>query len=75
MYLRNRFTVSTTKELEETTIEEASVREVHGVIVLAIRHNGSWSIAPRGSHTIAAGDDLLVVGSKSDLDAFGEVAA
>ncbi|MFD1598231.1 potassium channel family protein [Halobellus rarus] len=70
-----RFTVGVGSELVATTIGEAGVREVHGVIVLAIRHDGSWSIAPRGSHAIASGDDLLVVGSKADLDAFGEVTA
>ena len=70
-----RLTVGSKSVLDGQTLGEVGVRDVHGVVVLAIRHDGSWSIAPRGSHSIAAGDDLLVVGGKSDLDAFGEVAA
>ncbi|WP_256305765.1 potassium channel family protein [Halobellus litoreus] len=70
-----RFTVGAKSELAGATLGETGLRDVHGVVVLAIRHDGSWSVAPRGTRSVAAGDDLLVVGGKSALDAFGEVVS
>jgi hypothetical protein len=70
-----RLTVGGGSDLAGITLGDAAVRDVHGVAVLAVRHEGSWVIAPRGTQPIAAGDDLVVVGSKSSLDAFVEVVA
>jgi hypothetical protein len=70
-----RVTVSDRSELADTTLGEASVRDTYGVAVLAVRHGGSWTIAPRGTQSITAGDDLVVVGSTSELDGFAEVAS
>ncbi|WP_336025010.1 potassium channel family protein [Halobellus salinisoli] len=70
-----RLTVGTDSELAGATLGDAAVRDQHGVVVLAIRSNGSWAIVPRGAQSISAGDDLLVVGGRGDLDAFGEVVA
>ncbi|MEZ3162726.1 TrkA C-terminal domain-containing protein [Halorubrum sp. RMP-47] len=60
--------------LDGHTIGEAEVREAYGVAVLAARHD-SWTIAPGGSQSLSAGDDLFVVGSREALDRFAEVAA
>jgi len=42
--------------------------------LFAARHE-SWTIAPGGSQSLSAGDDLFVVGSRDALDRFVEVAA
>ncbi|EMA67720.1 TrkA-C domain protein [Halorubrum aidingense JCM 13560] len=60
--------------LDGHTIGEVGIREAYGVAVLAARHE-SWTIAPRGSQSLSAGDDLFVVGSRDALDRFAEVAA
>ncbi|MFA1611425.1 potassium channel family protein [Halobellus rubicundus] len=70
-----RVTVREGTDIAGTTLGETAVRDAYGVAVLAVRHGGSWVIAPRGSQAVDAGDDLLVVGSKSDLDAFAGVVA
>jgi hypothetical protein len=56
------------------TIGEAEVREAYDVAVLAARRE-SWTIAPSGTQSLSAGDDLFVVGSRDALDRFAEVAA
>ncbi|WP_424015964.1 potassium channel family protein [Halorubrum xinjiangense] len=60
--------------LDGHTIGEAEIREAYDVAVLAARHE-SWTIAPDGSQSLSAGDDLFVVGSRDALDRFAEVAA
>ncbi|MFB6089925.1 MAG: potassium channel family protein [Halobellus sp.] len=70
-----RITVREGAEIVGATLGDAAVRDAYGVAVLAVRHGGSWVIAPRGSQAIDAGDELVVVGSKSDLDAFAGVVA
>jgi len=70
-----RFTVGSGNALAGSTLGDAAVRDEYGVVVLAVRTEGSWAIVPRGTQQITAGDDLLAVGSKADLDAFGEVVA
>ncbi|QGX95962.1 potassium transporter TrkA [Haloplanus rallus] len=57
------------------TIGEAAVRDTYGVTVLAVRHEGDWRFAPRGSHPVAVGDDLFVVGKPDALAAFREAVA
>ncbi|MGM0590105.1 MAG: potassium channel family protein [Halobacteriota archaeon] len=59
--------------LADTTLGESNVRDVYGVVALAIRHGGHWTIAPRGSQQIVAGDELLVVGPRDALAQFREV--
>jgi K+/H+ antiporter YhaU regulatory subunit KhtT len=44
------------------------------VAVLAARHE-TWTVAPDGSQSLSAGDDLFVVGSRDALDRFAGVAA
>ncbi|QUO48639.1 MULTISPECIES: potassium channel family protein [Halorubrum] len=60
--------------LDGHTIGEAEIREAYDVAVLAARHE-SWIIAPDGSQSLSAGDDLFVVGSRDAIDRFAEVAA
>ena len=59
--------------LDGHTIGELEIRETYGVAVLAARH-GSWTVAPSGSQSLSAGDDLFVVGSRDAIDGFAEVA-
>ena len=67
-----RLTVREGGALAGTTLGEANVRENYRVAVLAIRHDGSWLIAPRGRQAVAADDELVVVGTRETLAAFEE---
>jgi hypothetical protein len=53
----------------------AGVREEYGVAVLAVRDAGTWRVAPEDERSLAAGDELFVVGSRGDVERFAEVAA
>jgi hypothetical protein len=57
---------------EGATIGGVDVRGKYGVIVLAVRRDGSRSLAPRGDEPIRSGDSLFVVGDRSDVDALRE---
>jgi hypothetical protein len=70
-----RVTVRDGSALDGVTLGEANVREAHGVVVLAVRRDGRWTVAPRGGQTVAVGDELVVVGSYPDLAAFSGVVA
>ncbi|WP_435097015.1 potassium channel family protein [Halorubrum sp. N11] len=59
--------------LDGHTIGELEVRKAYDVAVLAARHD-SWTIAPSGSQSLSAGDELFVVGSRDAIDRFAEVA-
>ena len=68
-------TVRPTGEIAGATIGSANVRETHGVAVLAIKRPDGWLVAPRGGSELRAGDELFVVGTRENLDAFEEVIA
>lgn len=59
--------------LDGHTIGEVGIRGRYDVAVLAARHD-SWTIAPSGSQSLSAEDDLFVVGSRDALDRFAEAA-
>ncbi|WP_416840867.1 potassium channel family protein [Haloferax sp. DFSO52] len=68
----SRFTVGEDGPLDGVTLRDASVRDSYGVAILAVRHGGTWTIAPRGDQETAAGDTVYAVGSRTDLAAFEE---
>lgn len=70
-----RITIRAAGALDDTTIGEANVRDVYGVAILAVRQEGRWHIAPRGSAPLTAGDELFVVGTRRDIAALREVVA
>jgi hypothetical protein len=70
-----RLTVAEGSVLAGRTLGEVAIRDEHGVAVLAVRHGGVWLVAPRGDQEVGAGDELVAVGSVTDLDAFAEVIA
>ncbi len=70
-----RVTVGADSALAGRTLAESDPRDEHGVVVLAVRHDGAWTMAPRGSTRLEAGDDAFVVGSRDALDAFDGVVA
>jgi len=70
-----RVTVAEDADLAGTTLGAASVRDAFHVAVLAVRHEGTWKLAPRGSQPVSAGDDLYVVGGREALAAFAEAVA
>ncbi|WP_152042775.1 potassium channel family protein [Salinigranum salinum] len=70
-----KLTVRDDGALAGVTLGEANVRDSYRVAVLAIRHEGAWRIAPRGSQTVAADDELVVVGTRETLAAFEEAVA
>lgn len=57
------------------TIGDAAVRDNYSVGVLAVRRSDGWTLAPSGSTEIGPGDELFVVGTVANLDAFGEVVS
>jgi hypothetical protein len=61
--------------LDGATLGDVSVRDTYGVAVLAVRHEGRWTLAPDGSVEVAAGDDLFAVGTREALDSFAEAVA
>ena len=70
-----KLTVGSGGALDGATLGEANLRDGYGVAVLAIRHGGSWQLAPRGSQAVAAGDELFAVGTREALAAFEEAIA
>ncbi|GAB6880174.1 hypothetical protein JCM17823_24480 [Halorubrum gandharaense] len=70
-----RVAVAAGGPLDGHTIGEAEIREAYDVAILAARHDGTWQVAPRGSTSLVAGDELYVVGTREALDRFTEVAA
>lgn len=74
----NRFrkvTVGDGSSLVGNTIGAARIRDNYGVAVLAIRRLSERIVAPRGVTELNAGDALIVVGKRAQLEAFEEVAA
>ncbi|MCD2204613.1 potassium channel family protein [Halobacterium sp. KA-6] len=69
-----RLTLRADAPVVGTTLGEANVRETYGITVLAVRHDGSWTVAPNGDVALSAGDELFVAGPRRELDAFEEVA-
>jgi hypothetical protein len=70
-----RMSVSGGSDLAGATLGDARLRETHGVVALAIRSGGAWTIAPSGSTRLDSGDELLVVGDRARVDRFVEVIA
>lgn len=70
-----KLALGASSSLAGRSLEAVDVRAVHGVLVLGIKTDGGWSIAPREETVLAPGDELMVVGTRSNLDAFQEVVA
>ncbi len=56
--------------VDGSTLAETAVRDTYGVSILAVRSGGSWTIAPGGETGLTAGDELIVVGTRTALDNF-----
>lgn len=69
-----RLTLSADTPAVGVSVGEADVRGTHGVVVLGVRHDGSWTVAPGDDVVLVGGDEVFVAGSRSALDAFEEVA-
>jgi hypothetical protein len=70
-----RLTVREDGDLDGVSLAEASVRERYGVAILAVRSDGRWTVGPRGSLTLQAGDELYAVGARESLLTFEEAVA
>ncbi|QCC50330.1 potassium channel family protein [Halapricum salinum] len=70
-----RLTVRAGGALDGISIGLAKPRENYDVAVLVVRTASGWQFAPPGTTTLAAGDELFVVGTSAALDRFGEVVA
>jgi len=70
-----KVTVGAGSAVAGETIGDAAVRDTYGVGVLAVRRSDGWTLAPGGSTPIGPGDELFVVGTGANLDAFGEVVS
>jgi len=67
-------TVGAESPVVGTTVEAVRDRTTHGVGVVAIRRPGEGLVAPPGTTELAAGDRLIVVGTRDRLRAFEGVA-
>jgi len=70
-----RVTVGADSPLDGATVGEANVRGAYGVAVMAVRGASGWAVAPKGSTTLSAGDEVFAVGTRGELDAFREAVA
>ncbi|MFB6106413.1 MAG: potassium channel family protein [Halobacteriaceae archaeon] len=70
-----RVTVRDGGPLDGATIGEADVRDRYGVAVLAVRHGGTWTFAPRGSTRLSGGDTLFTAGTVDAFERFGEAVS
>ncbi|WP_436925696.1 potassium channel family protein [Halosimplex amylolyticum] len=70
-----RVTVGSGGPLDGATVGAANVRDSYGVAVMAVRGASGWAVAPRGTVTISAGDEVFAVGTREQLDAFREAVA
>jgi len=70
-----RFSIGAESELAGRTLAESDPRGTYGVAVVAVRHDGEWTMAPRGSTRIESSDEVFAVGPRDQLDAFAEVTA
>ncbi|WP_255148797.1 potassium channel family protein [Halorarius halobius] len=68
-----KVTLGADASLVGSTLADATLRETHGVAVLAVRRPDGWVMAPRGSTELAAGDQLFVAGTRTALEEFAEV--
>ncbi|ELZ78418.1 hypothetical protein C455_12063 [Haloferax larsenii JCM 13917] len=71
----SRLSVGADAPLDGVTLSDAAVRDTYNVAVLAVRHGGAWTMAPRGDQLVSAGDTVFAVGARSDLTAFEEAVA
>ncbi|QLG63103.1 potassium channel family protein [Halorarum salinum] len=58
--------------LDGRSLGEVAVRDEYGVAVLAVRTDGGWEVAPDDGVRPVGGDDLIAVGTRSDLERFLE---
>ncbi|SHH52046.1 potassium channel family protein [Halobaculum gomorrense] len=65
-----RLSVRAGGPLDGASLRSVAVRETYGVAVLAVSDGGGWRLAPGGETTPTAGTDLIVVGTRRDLDRF-----
>lgn len=70
-----RLTVATDGALDGVGLAELGVRNNYGVVVLAVRRDGSWQLIPGGGFRPEAGEELYVVGTPAALNAFAEAVA
>lgn len=55
-----------------STLMELNVRRRYGISVLAVHRDGSYLISPTADTMLAAGETLLVIGKKEDVEALNE---
>lgn len=70
-----RLTVRDGGALDGVGLGELGVRDTYGVVVLAVRRDGSWQLVPSGGFVLEAGEEFYAVGTPSSLNAFAEVVA
>ncbi|WP_266078770.1 potassium channel family protein [Haladaptatus caseinilyticus] len=68
-----RVQISPGSELEGMALGGLSVRDTYDVAVLGIEQANDWTVAPSGTTTLTAGDNLYVVGTRDSLRRFAEV--
>ena len=70
------FTVPETSHLVGKTVRETAARQRHHLLVVGIRRNtGDLYFNPDPDADFHAGDTLIVMGKRDDVEAFGRLTA
>ncbi len=70
-----KLTVGEGAPLAGSSLADAEARDTYGVEVLAVRADGSWTVAPSGDAVLAAGAEVFVVGGADGVERFREAAS
>lgn len=70
-----RFSVRAGNALAGQSIAAAGLREAYGVVVLAVRKTGGWSVAPTETTRLEDGDELIAVGNRDDIERLADAVA
>ncbi|MFB6134755.1 MAG: potassium channel family protein, partial [Halanaeroarchaeum sp.] len=69
-----QYEIGSDSQIAGLRLGEADPRGDYGVVILAIRREGSWRIAPDQDEPLDAGTSIFVTGSRGALNDFEEVA-
>lgn len=66
-----RLVVGAGSRLDGLKLGTADLRSTEGVDIFAIKRGDTWQVAPDGTTTLEAGDELFAVGERDRLESFG----
>lgn len=69
-----RYELDQTSPITNMTLGSIQLGGTYGVLVLAIRTGGSWTVAPNSDTQLQSGDSLIISGGWDDIERFEEAA-